>query len=82
MSVSTLSWTLSAAIAIFAAPISGTIAVGGSAIDSRIAAQITKSSIAGKAPKTPGSVAVHTRTLELDKLALSDFGDEPGAPAR
>jgi hypothetical protein len=77
-----LSWTLSAAVAIFAAPVSGTIAGGGITIDSRIAAQITTSASSAFVRKTPGSVEVHTRKLELDELALSDFGDEPGAPAR
>ena len=78
LSVSTLSWTLSAAVVLFAAPVSSTVSGGGTAFDSRIAAQITVSAAPSERDdRVTGSVAIHTRKLDLDVLVLSDFGDEP-----
>ena len=84
MSVSTLSWTFSAAIALAAVPVSGTVAGGqaaGQQFERHAATQLTKSQPARAGSnatfRITGSVAIRTRKLDLETLVLSDFGDEP-----
>jgi hypothetical protein len=81
LSVSTLSWTLSAAIAIIVAPVPGTIA-GGGFHHSRTAARTPPGASVAIVRDTSGSVEIHTLKLDLAKLGLADFGDEPSFTAR
>ncbi len=74
-------WTLSAAIAIIVAPVSGTIA-GGGLPDSRSAARVFSGTSVAIVRSTSGSVEIQTRKLDLEKLVLADFGDEPSVASR
>lgn len=82
MSVSTSSWTVAVAVAIFAVPVPVTNAGSSAAIEGPAAAKTAASRNAIASPRTPGSVAIHTRKLDLDKLVLADFGDEPSSASR
>lgn len=82
MSVSTSSWTVAVAVAIFAVPVPVTNAGNSAASEGAAAAKAAAARKAIASPRTPGSVAIHTRKLDLDKLVLADFGDEPSSSSR
>lgn len=85
MSVSMSCWTLSVAVAMLATPVSSTMTGDDPAFDSRISAYMARTFDARAATPpggTAGIVAIYTHTLDLEKLALSDFGDEPPHASR